>query len=74
MATGHQVAGLAVGSITNLYTRSAFILFSSNGPAAIQLGCLDCVRSTVGVSYLGHGSLTLEPPTDAVVNTLRLAP
>jgi hypothetical protein len=76
VAGGHQVAGLLVGSVTDLSQMSA--------PASnLDLSHHNVVRSIVlssrasfgeGSPYLGHSSLALEPPADAVVDTLRLAP
>ena len=68
VAAGGEVTGLLVGTVTDLQVAisSAMIL---RIPNASELRRLDCDES-----YLGHSGLALEPPADAVVNTLGLPP
>ena len=59
VAGGHHVAGLLVGTVTDLmYTLAVSI----------------AVRMIGRVSYGGHGNLALETTADSIVNTLGLAP
>jgi hypothetical protein len=77
VAGGHKVAGLAVGSVTDLIVCvSPSTTANFAGIAYPQLNSICSSRSEHGGGnpYLGHSSLALEPPADAVVNTLRLAP
>lgn len=78
VAAGHQVAGLLVGSVTDLRNPSAKVPKHTTAPRwDNSRNCESpCFRGAhrSGRSYLGHSSLALEPPSDAVVDTLRLPP
>jgi hypothetical protein len=47
---------------------------SSCDVSAAQKTCIDLEGCAEGSAYLGHSGLALEAPTDAVVDTLGLAP
>jgi hypothetical protein len=76
VAGGHEVAGLPVGSVTDLMpcvspnSKCSSVAY----PIHIRNRHVQECEGRRGGPYLGHGSLALEPPADAVVNTLRLAP
>jgi hypothetical protein len=76
VAAGHQVAGFPVRSVTDLCRlvspRTSQVPPAS--PASLKRIAIPSKPSGKGVPYLGHGSLALESPADAVVDTLGLAP
>ena len=75
MAGGHQVAGLPVRSVTDLLQPSALCPdHSSRVPIDIHAIRVGLWRAGWRQSYLGHSSLALEPPADAVVDSLGFAP
>lgn len=81
MAGGHQVAGLLVGAIANLSSKSRVRYCSKDikiGPttwAMVQIGPRQNEIATPGKGhYLGHSSLAREATADTAVDTLRLSP
>ena len=89
MAGGHEVTGLLVGAITNLYikfqlvTVLSFIQLLQRGSAVGMPNDNIDLRSTLSreryptfriLSYLWHSSLALESPSHSVVDTLGFPP
>jgi len=78
VAAGHHVAGLAVGSVSDLCVAlPSACVRRSLVPQPAKFASTS--RSKVylrdqGKSYLGHSSLSLEASADTVVDTLGLAP
>lgn len=71
VAGRHHVLSLAIGSVSDLIFRDRF-------PVRIPFPYSPKFNSTpycrLDESYRRHGSLSLKPPPDPVVNTLRLPP
>lgn len=68
VARGHQVAGLLVGTVTDLYIQSSAL--HSQKPYPTTFPSLESCGST----HLWHSGLALESPPNSVVDTLRLSP
>lgn len=86
VAGGGHVAGLLVGAVSNLSVadesaKAVLSPFPSHSatksfqfPIPSHFLQIHHFPIPPGCPYLGHNSLTLEPPADAVINTLGLAP
>lgn len=88
VAGGVEVAGLLVGTVSDLYkkhsisvcpaflTSAAFVVESMFPSLFLLLSLIFSLHhcSLGQVAYLGHRGSALEPPPHAVVDTLRLPP
>lgn len=81
VAGGHHVAGLLVGSKTNLIVSSALVLDivspEVHGRFVISPSEHEfepVMTSCLFLTYRWHNHLALEPSSDTIVNTLRLSP
>ena len=72
-----QMAGLAVGAITNLYNPSAPSSLSFGRFASFEFVVFSLSQSRQKILVITnrwHSKLSLEPSSDTVINTLWLSP